>query len=106
MLGLQGFRGKGGSVTTMIKAAANIGCEPIYVSDDMPRDELLNAMYEFAAECDAQMGDWFPGAEKITVRAWPNDRFRVSEMVQIVHKRQHYSAELVAQLIAEDAARR
>ena len=89
-------------MTTMIATAANTGCAPIYVPDDMPRDELLNAMYEFAAECDARMGGWFPHAEKITVRAWRNDIFDVDDMVQIVHERQTFSPELVAQLIAED----
>ena len=89
-------------MATRISTAANVGCAPIYVPDDMPRDELSNAMYEFAAECDAQMGGWFPGADTIMVRAWLNDRFDVDDMVQIVHERQKFSPELVAQLIAED----
>ena len=89
-------------MSTRISTAANVGCAPIYVPDDMPRDELLNAMYEFAAECDARMGGRFPHAEKITVRAWRNDIFDVDDMVQIVHERQKFSPELVAQLIAED----
>ena len=85
-----------------IGTAANTGCADIFVSADMPRDELLNMMHEYAAECDAAMGDWFPKDHVFAVRAWNCDVFDANSMVQIVHKRQHYSAALVAELIAED----
>lgn len=91
---------------TTITTAANLGIAPIIVPDDMPRDELLLEMERFAAEADAQMGDWFPAGVAFKVRAWPNDRFYPSEVVEISHTRQRYSAEAVRALIAEDAKAR
>lgn len=86
---------------TMISTAANLGVEPIYVPDNMPADELLDAMQQYAAEVDGQTS-WMPG-EAFAVRAWPHDRFRLSEVVEYRHTRQRYSPEVVQQLIAEDA---
>lgn len=86
---------------TMISTAGNLGVEPIYVPDNMPADELLDAMQQYAADVDGQTS--YMAGDAFTVRAWPHDRFRLSEVVEYRHKRQRYSAELVRQLIAEDA---
>lgn len=90
-------------MSTTITTAANLGIAPMAVPDGMPHDELLDAMYQYAAEADAQMGAWFPAGLTFKVRAWPNDRFYPSEVVEIAHTRQHYSPETVRALIAEDA---
>jgi uroporphyrinogen-III synthase len=89
-------------MSTTITTAANLGIAPITVPDGMPHDELLDAMYQYAAEADAQIAPWFHGGG-FTVRAWPNDRFDPREVVEYRHTRQHYSPETVRALIAEDA---
>ena len=89
-------------MTTVIHTPQNLGFPPIEVPDGMPGDELLEAMQSYAAEVDAHMGDCFPADFSFGVRAWPNGRFRADEVVEIEHKRQCYSPELVAKLIAED----
>lgn len=89
-------------MATRISLSNGFGIDPITVPDGMPHDELLLEMERMASECDAIMGDACPRDMTIVVRAWPYDRFRVSEVVELRHKRQGYSSELVAELIAED----
>ena len=89
-------------MSTRISLSNGFGMEPIIVPDNMPHDELLDAMYQYAAEADAVMGRWGTYDMEIVVRAWPNDRFVASECVEVRVPRQRYSPELVGTLIAED----
>ena len=89
-------------MSTLIGTAGNLAIPPIVVPDGMPEDELLDAMQGHAVEVDRMMGELFSRDLVFKVRAWPNGRFRADEVVEIEHKRQRYSPELVAELIAED----
>lgn len=70
-----------------------------FVPDDMPDDELENEMYLVACETSA-----ITKQRKVMVRAWPHDRYRVSEMVEKVFTTPpvNLPEPLVSALIAED----
>lgn len=56
------------------------------VPDGLPLDELEGEMYLFACEASAwdYINAFSNGGETVTVRAWLNSAFRVSEMVERV----------------------